>query len=419
MKNYLDLLTNSKKIYYLDIFVLLSFFSILAGTAFLNFFSTFTSILFLFLIFKKKDNFLSKNKKLLIFLFLILIINIIFSTLPFNSFVRSLGITKLIFFSLALIYLLDKNEYFNQILAKFIILIITIIILSMSYQFLNGSLFGHGYVTNHGNSLSGVFGDEYIAGSVLSKMYLLALPFFFNVKKKNLIIFLYFILVFFFIILSNQRSPIIMTLLSLICYYLFTYEINFKKKFFGIFLIVTILFSSLAFNEGFHDKFIKKTNNQLFSSPEKSLASNLKDTMWGAHFLTAYEIYKDNKFFGSGAKTFRIKCADVKYELIESDNKDLRCSSHPHNIYLEILSEFGLIVFISMVLFILYFTILSLKNIFLGKYKNNFYFALLFILFWPLQTTGSFTSSMNGFFYFIGFAIFYNSIKNLKFKNND
>ena len=98
MKNYLDLLSNSKKIYYLDIFVLLSFFSILAGTAFLNFFSTFTSILFLFLIFKKKDNFLSKYKKLLIFLFLILIINIIFSTLPFNSFVRSLGITKLIFF---------------------------------------------------------------------------------------------------------------------------------------------------------------------------------------------------------------------------------------------------------------------------------------------------------------------------------
>ena len=34
--------------------------------------------------------------------------------------------------------------------------------------------------------------------------------------------------------------------------------------------------------------------------------NNFLDSHYGAHYLTAYEIFKDNISFGSGPKTFRI-----------------------------------------------------------------------------------------------------------------
>jgi O-antigen ligase len=49
--------------------------------------------------------------------------------------------------------------------------------------------------------------------------------------------------------------------------------------------------------------------------------------------------WEENKIFGNGVRSFRIECN--KYR----DIKKNACSSHPHNIYLELLSEVGLIGF--------------------------------------------------------------------------
>jgi hypothetical protein len=54
----------------------------------------------------------------------------------------------------------------------------------MIFQYFNGTIFGHGFMTNHGFSLSGFFKDEYIAGSVLSKLFLISLPLFFTLNIK-------------------------------------------------------------------------------------------------------------------------------------------------------------------------------------------------------------------------------------------
>ena len=57
-----------------------------------------------------------------------------------------------------------------------------------------------------------------------------------------------------------------------------------------------------------------------------------------SHYNTAYNIFLDNKFFGIGNKMFRIVCKDQKYKT----NKH-GCSTHPHNYYIQVLSENGLI----------------------------------------------------------------------------
>jgi hypothetical protein len=133
---------------------------------------------------------------------------------------------------------------------------------------------------------------------------------------------------------------------------------------------------------------------------------SFKDTQWGAHWLTAIEISKDNLLFGSGIRTFRIVCKE--YDNIDSLRKDSRCSTHPHNIYLEILSETGTIGFILILLFFFSF----LKN-FIIKSKNNNNLtiaigALILAVIFPLKPTGAFFSSWYGsiLWYLLGYYYF-------------
>ena len=52
-----------------------------------------------------------------------------------------------------------------------------------------------------------------------------------------------------------------------------------------------------------------------------------------------YKILMDNKTLGVGVKNFRKFCSNQKY--IESS---LSCATHPHNTYIQILSEIGIII---------------------------------------------------------------------------
>tara|TARA_B100000795_G_scaffold253506_1_gene223742 strand:- start:653 stop:1093 length:441 start_codon:yes stop_codon:yes gene_type:complete len=49
-------------------------------------------------------------------------------------------------------------------------------------------------------------------------------------------------------------------------------------------------------------------------------------------------MFKDKPILGHGPNLFRIKCADPKYNVPKWG-----CSTHPHNTYLQLLSEIGLI----------------------------------------------------------------------------
>tara|TARA_Y100000389_G_scaffold187078_1_gene208123 strand:+ start:183 stop:1475 length:1293 start_codon:yes stop_codon:yes gene_type:complete len=411
---------NSKK--YLDLnkffelLVIIVPISIFLGNFALNLNILLIDLLFLYFLSSKKVLLKINVLKCGLFLFMIFIINIGLTVDLFLSLKGSLGILKYLVFFLAFTYFLE-SETNKKIFFRSIFFIISFVVIDTFIQYLFGSdLFGNELSTAHGKRLSGPFGDELVVGSYLSKLIFVGIIYFIQIKKNEYFNYCYLGVLLIIIFLSQERSAFFISLISSILFILF-YNSAIKHKI--IFLIITITFFSLfiKFDNYSYDKYFKTTFLQLGLSDKIHVRGGNKekdhkintfwDSRYGAHFLTAYGIFLDNKFFGSGIKTFRKVCSLSKYEKIKSNYFDQRCNTHPHNIYFEILAEGGFLLFIPFCLLILFLVIKNLMSFFKENNKKLYLvnLSILIVLFFPVQTTGSFFSTFNGVFYWLGLAI--------------
>ena len=157
--------------------------------------------------------------------------------------------------------------------------------------------------------------------------------------------------------------------------------------------------------------------------------------MHHAHYLTAWNMFISKPIFGHGSKSFRVLCDDDKYEeiiIFESDNNGNKyneiingCSTHPHNFFLELISENGLIGFL--IFYFLYFYIIYvflssfILHLFNKKYDNlnliKLFCCLSFLLqFFPLIPSGSFFNNWLSVLYYLPLSIIY-LIQNIKSPN--
>ena len=114
-------------------------------------------------------------------------------------------------------------------------------------------------------------------------------------------------------------------------------------------------------------------------------------------FYSGLMSWKENFYIGGGINSFHYNC-------IKSVSA---CASHPHNYYLEILSEHGLIGMLLWSIVFLYVVFVSIiKKYFLeANFTNNHLitpFAILFFVeIFPFKTTGSFFTTGNATFIFL------------------
>lgn len=358
--------------------------------------------------------------------FLFFIINILNSTSFEISAGSFLGFFKSILLIFIFYFVLKENKKFFKNFSRFLFWMLIIISIDGFIQYFFGkNILGYEIISSHGKRLGGFFGKELILGSYLTKLLFISLLFLDHSKYKiiHIITILYFLVLIF---LTNERMASVNMLLATIIFFTFNPYFNIKKKLAIFFITILLLTASFLADKNLKKHFIDRTFDQIGITHNEPIKAHYSfwDSQWGAHFLTSIEIWKDHPFLGSGLHTFRKVCSYQQYENIKSVEFKNRCNTHPHNFYLEILSELGLpFLIIFILLHIYFFLIFQIKYI---KYKTDRFKSLclicsFFILFQPIQTTGAYFSSTGGFFYIINYAYFlyylfyYKPIKKLSF----
>ena len=113
--------------------------------------------------------------------------------------------------------------------------------------------------------------------------------------------------------------------------------------------------------------FDENNNLKLSANKEDIVIFTVQHT---AHYLSGLKMFQDKPFIGQGPRMFRLLCDKERFYVVLQSKKS--CSSHPHNTYIQLLAEIGLVELFYSVYFFFHITYLFLKhfifNIFLKKY---------------------------------------------------
>jgi hypothetical protein len=165
------------------------------------------------------------------------------------------------------------------------------------------------------------------------------------------------------------------------------------------------------FDNTYFENFYPKNYNENFSNIQF-----LRSTGHSKIYLTALNVSKMQPILGFGLKSFKVKCWSTLSAEELTANKigafNVGCSNHPHNYYLEILVEAGII---GLILIMFFFIIIFKKSfVYLFKYNgisdNNKYLLLpmiiiFFMEIWPIRTSGSFFTTYNASLIWLNIAI--------------
>ena len=379
------------------------------------------TILAISIIFYSKDYKFFKNYFFIFFLifWILMIVSSSFSNDKIVSYKSSIFYFRFCLFSLFVWWIIEKNKNILRNILFALIISFMIIIFDSMFQYLNGhNIFGMKIIQE--SRVSSFFGDELIMGGFLMRLtpLLIALILFhykgnLNIKYFFLIIISVF-LIKFTIFLSGERTSFFLFLFMSLLFIVFLHDFL-KIKI--LFCIIYLLFGShlLLSDSPFKDRLIDNTIKEL---KKDSYSEEIYFFTKHHHqiYLTAWNIYKDNKLIGIGPKSFRNVCSEQKYSSFQG------CSTHPHNFPLQILVETGLLGFTIYLILNLFIWYQLLKSFFLkifydSKYLNNFQISLLIailILIWPLSPNGSFFNNWMSImiYYPVGFLLW--SIRNNK-----
>ena len=327
-------------------------------------------IFFLAYSIKNKNFYWIKDKYfILLFIFYIyLLINFYFSQSREESFGRAFGFIRFPLFIISIKYFFLKDFSKTIYIIRFWILIIFVILIDTLIQYYYGkNILGYPVL---------VMGDQIRLSSFLDKEYkiggyLLVFSFIIfcylvdKISKKNF--YNKFLVLFFYLLslitlyLSGERSNFIIFCTCSI-FFIFFSDFKIKYKIVSlIFLLISILVL-LKFDTKLKIRFVNQTKDIIYSK-NHNFKESILQTQYGAHYITAYQIFKDYPFMGSGIKTFRVVCEYKKYENYDIPWIKNRCTTHPHNIILEFLSELGII---GTLLFIFFLAIYYLLTLFLS-----------------------------------------------------
>ena len=290
---------------------------------------------------------------------------------------------------------------------KKIFLIWSIIFCTVSLDLVFELIFGFDSLGNDSympGRLSGFLGKELKIGNWYLGFGLMVVSFVYCSFKKNYLFYSILIITILISFTIGERANFIKYFLITSVFFALYEKKNFLKKIFSLMLVITILlgilFSNNSYKERFWGMFLGQFNQGL------STKTIINQSPYGGHWNAAWEIFLDHKIFGVGINNFRIVSGENKYY----DEKVLfsksRQNIHPHQLYLEILSETGIFGFVTFFLFIIGSCYVGIRN-YLETKSVLILSGLLFILasvFLPLPS-GSFYTTYGAAIFWINYGV--------------
>ena len=365
-------------------------------------------IIFFILIYQNKDYYIFNKYYFNIFLFFYIYL-VIISFLSENIFLSlksSLFYFRFGFFYIAACYFFEnKNQHHNKIVYCLFFILVFIFFDALFQIYMGFNIFNQKLVQL--TRASSFFGDELIMGSYTVRILpiIISIIYYFKIKKLiNLIPLLWFITIG-TIILSGEKNALGLAIILTGIYFLNS-NFSYTKKIAALFILIFISYTMFSafphLKKRIYIQAKQLTSNGNFGIP----------AVHAAHFKTAYAMFVDKPFIGHGPKTFRMQCNDIKFKY-----NRWSCSTHPHNMYMQLLSETGLIGFLFVFLIWIY-CCFRLIILFFKNNKNNydhqfnvFATAALFINLFPISTSGNIFNNWMSYVYFMSISLFVYSLK--------
>ena len=379
-------------------------------------------ISFILVLINSQKFYIFKEKSVLLILAIgiYLIFNSIMSQDFSIGFKRNLGFARFLFLFIAFNYFFSNKIFMNKVLLIWTLSLLIVGIDVYIEKFIGSNILGYGG-GYYGNRIVSFFKDEPIIGGYINAFYLLIIGYLFyfynNSSKKYKIMILYFsFFLFLSILITGERSSTIKAFLGLVIFYSINDSFKFKEKI----TLLIVLFCIIA-GIFFNSEYLKKRFTRDFINFHKIFLIPEFDqkhpegvgnpyTVYFNLYKSGITVFKNYPILGVGNKNYRIITCTV-----DGGNnypEEYVCNTHPHQVYIEILSEHGIIGAL-ILLYIFFKLIFTNFKIFL-KSKNYIQigcFAYLVFSFTPLIPSGSFFNDFNLTLFFINMSILYASSK--------
>ena len=400
--------------YFLLLFSLIPI-SILAGSGFSVSNILLIDLSFLIYMFYLKDFSFLKHKsiKYLLIFYLYLIFNSFISIDSEQGIIRNFGFIRVIIFFIALNFFFNQKSFLEKTLIIWS-LIFSVVVFDIFFERFNGTnLLGYPKetTTHFAERIVSFFRDEPIVGGFVNAFYLILIGFLLNKfgpKKSNYILILSMVF-FISILVTGERSNTLRAGLGILLFFSIYKDFNLRFKLISLITMVLLLFILISNSLFLKGRFIVQFKQAITN-----------DALYLRIYKSGFEVFKNYPIFGVGNKNYRIEtCKNQKNKSIETKKK-YKCATHPHQIYLEFLSEHGLLGSLIM-LFILYKLIFSkIKSVIRSdNYLQLGSFIYLTLVFLPLIPSGAFFNDYMLTLFIINLSIFYASNLNLNIFHND
>jgi len=458
---------------YLQLLVLCIPIFLISGPFFPDFFLTISSLSFIFFVFLKKKMHLFYNKTFLYFLIFlfICIISSLFSDYREKSLITSLGYIRFGIFIIVIKFLVNKKNNFVKNLYHLLFVIFILFFFDSILQKISGfNIFG--WQAPYSRITSFFQHDIKFGGYILRFTPLLVALAIYNKKKINIII-LITILSLIMTFLSGERTAFFLNLFFFIAFF-FIASLKKVTKFFLVLSTIIFLSVIVSVDTTLKFRLYENLVNQLNFLNKEPFYSEVVDhngvsrsvhrdstivpRVYIMYLETSIQIWNDNLYLGSGPRTYQFKSSEPKYfrqsdhagyiayrdkinraieEIQKANRPEFKnkidelawkkglgyidgnydgftnisgANSHPHHIYLQLLSETGILGFFIIIgLFIFCFLKLFTK---IQIYYKCIILSIVINLF-PFTLSGNYFNNWLSilFFFPIGFLYIKNTNK--------